>query len=306
MPKKPAIPKLKPRKEFSFRPLDLKKFGISRRTAIHDARMPNQGIKLDFNASDLFVGKTAVISPHFDDASLNYGGGISKYTRQGGTVHTVVLSPGHRAPIKGIAQDDAQGKIMRRILEGEKESKFLGTQLHYMGMRKMYDERKITGMEANAFYRKLDSIQPTTLVVPGPFDTHPDHMHSRTLALDWAAEQAGKGRPIVIVEAPSMWGSIPETQLTHMLEMDPKTYNIRKKAQEAHSSQMDRTKFHAVSDHKARAAAIIGGELRHGLVGKTPVLRPTEFYSQHVLIKEGNKIVFRRLDEKLLKKLRRK
>jgi LmbE family N-acetylglucosaminyl deacetylase len=289
---------LRTRRHYSQKPLDNMRFGRGKLLRpIIDLRVPNQGVKTRFDIKSLFIGKTVVLSPHCDDASLNYGGGIISFSKAGGDIHIINVSPGYKAPfptIKGNQPHDIERKVDIRKKEGQREARILGARFHFLDLRRLYEEKRIAGEEAKRLYQLLDQINPKTLVIPGPFDTHPDHRNVRTMSLNWAAAKANSGTSIVIVEAPSMWGSIPETHLTHLLEMDKPTFGQRLRAQKAHVSQYTRTDFPSVSTHKARANAIVGGELVHGLVEKTPQLKPTEMYSQHVIMKQGNRLILTR------------
>ncbi len=275
--------------------LDHKKFGRTReKRPIHDRRKPGE-IVFDPKPNELMIGRTGVISPHFDDAGLNAPGAI--YLKgSGGEIHIVNVVPGHKAPIEGI--ENPEDRIAKRLGEGRSEADILGAEMTYLDLRGLYEKKRFTSAERRRFFSELDRLDFQTLVIPSENDANKDHQNVREASLDWAAERAWKGRPVVIVEADSMWGTVPEKYLTHAIRLTPELRRIRNMAQRVHTSQWKRTNFPRVSKLKAQARGVILGEHMHGLVPKTPDLGPCEAYSQNILHRIGRKLVLERISAK--------
>ncbi|MBN2517731.1 MAG: PIG-L family deacetylase [Candidatus Altiarchaeota archaeon] len=280
--------------------LDHRVFGRGSKRPVEDRRPVGPKIRFDPYPTELFPGNTVVLSPHFDDAGLNYGLGINRKARAKGGVHIINLLPGNNAPIKGV--DSRGGRTEARFAEAKKEAKVLGAPMTYLGLENLYRQKRFNNAESRRFFSTLDELGPRTLVIPSENDAHLDHRNVRQKALDWAAERAWKGKPVVVVEADSMWGTVPEIHITHSLGFGPGEEEVVGVARKAHRTQWERTDFPRVAEHKARAKGVILGEHKHGLVEKTPDIGPQETYSQNILHKKGERLILEQLTPKLRKR----
>jgi LmbE family N-acetylglucosaminyl deacetylase len=273
------------------------RFGREEKFEIVDGRMERPRIQLNTHPKDLLIGKSAMLSAHGDDSSLDAGGLLLGYRDVGGRVHLVTAFSGYRTP---VGKERRKEKIReRRLEEIAKEATALKGERHFLDLEKTYENKKIDPSDEGRFYSALDGIDPTTICVHNESDGNIDHQNLRRLALNWAASRVNKGKPVVIVERDSMWGTLDARHITHAVSLPHKIWAGKKRLQGIFKSQTRRTDFIKTAMERAKAYAPIVSEVRHGLVRKTPKIPPQEVYSQLILHNKDGRLVLEYLTPEL-------
>jgi len=140
-------------------------------------------------------GALLVLAPHPDDEVLASGGLIGVHVDRGDRVRVLFLTDGRRG---GFRADLDEAYVRRREREAEAGLACLG--VRDFGFLRHPDQRlrSADGL-AGEIAREVEAFRPDAVVVPSPFEVHPDHLAAGR-ALAAALERTGADPRILLVE----------------------------------------------------------------------------------------------------------
>jgi LmbE family N-acetylglucosaminyl deacetylase len=134
-----------------------------------------------YTASDFSDENALVLAPHPDDESIGCGGSILKHTKKGSRVKVIFITDGAGGDFEGRFGEDYV--TLRRECAERALTVLDVNECEFWG----YGERvlRLKIMEARKRLEEtITNYKPSVVYVPSPFEIHPDHRATFSIAWD--------------------------------------------------------------------------------------------------------------------------
>ncbi|MFH1173820.1 MAG: PIG-L deacetylase family protein [archaeon] len=130
-----------------------------------------------------------VICAHSDDQILGCGGSIIKYAKQGHTIITVIFSYGELTHMWLKPKE----VIKTRIHESLKVDTVIGGKgVYFFGMKEGHFHKEFSRKKARELTKLFRRYPPAKIFTHSTDDTHPDHIATAQLVLDYCNKKRVK------------------------------------------------------------------------------------------------------------------
>ena len=116
--------------------------------------------------------KVLILSPHADDEILGCGGMISKYSKQGYSVHVLIVTNANN----GAPEIYSEKEIKKIRVESKLANDFIGTKkLYFENLPALTLSQYPLYKISNIFDKYISDIKPEVVFIPSSNDIHQDH-----------------------------------------------------------------------------------------------------------------------------------
>ena len=150
-------------------------------------------------ASWAVKGTLLIVAPHPDDEVLGCGGLLAVHRDNGADVHVVILTDGG---LGNVGEAASPSYVAERKEEARQAVEVLGgAQHHFLDHRD--GSLKETEEPIAQIQSLIDQVEPATVLLPSPFEVHPDHRAACLLGFH-ALEAAGFAGEVLCYEVGAM------------------------------------------------------------------------------------------------------
>ena len=150
-------------------------------------------------ASWAVKGTLLIVAPHPDDEVLGCGGLLAAHRDGGADVHVVIVTDGG---LGNAGEAASPNYVAERKEEARQAVEVLGgAEHHFLGHRD--GSLKETEEPIPQIRSLIDQVQPATVLLPSPFEVHPDHRAACLLGFQ-ALDAAGFDGEVLCYEVGAM------------------------------------------------------------------------------------------------------
>ena len=205
-----------------------------------------------------------VISPHHDDSAVSCGATIKALSRHN-TVHTLVMTAGHRAVMSAKTRPE---RVRVRNREALAEGAVLGARTIF-GNFAFYDfQKKYWQQDLKKLASIWKKIQPDIVLLPHTYDEHPTHALSTLLALDYL--KRGRAGAVELWHYEGLWSQHLLASINIVFGFGKELLAVKNRALNRHRSQITRLPLVGASESLARFRALTIPEQRFVSFGQVP------------------------------------
>lgn len=210
-----------------------------------------------------------VVAAHPDDAEFQCGATLASWTRQGCTVHHLVLTDGSKGTWD--PQADQQALVARRQREQRDAASALGATGEVVFLGRTDGELSVDPSGTAEVCAVIRRLVPAVVLTHDPwrrYRLHPDHEAAGRLAIggvvaardpfffrEQLADHTGPHRPDALL-------LFEPDEVNHLEVVSEEDLNAKLAALEAHRSQMETTHFYGLDPDGSREEALAGFRAR--------------------------------------------